>query len=81
MSSRETWELCFSRVVFFLRLKYIATVGFHCIGMGAVLSFREIPEGLYGSENVTTACVDTAVSRKWVHFQFWVNFPYKMSQS
>lgn len=65
----------------FLRLKYIATVDFHCIGMGAILSLREIPEGLHGSENVTKPFVDTAMSRKWVHFQFWVNFPYKMSQS
>lgn len=44
-----------------------------------VLDWME-SRSLSGLENVSRASSDIVASGKWVQFQFWVNFPFKLTE-
>lgn len=61
--------------------KDMATVGFHCTGVGWNSSLRETPEQLRGLQNATRASITIVVTRKWVKFQYFVSdFYFEMGK-
>lgn len=42
------------------------------------LSLGVTPDLLCGLENATRASIGVVVSRKWVRFRLWVNYPFNM---